>query len=1274
VGEANTTSARFSILRRLGEGGMGVVHLAHDVERGREVALKTLTTASASEIFRFKQEFRSLAGVVHKNLVQLHELVAEDNSWFFTMEYIVGVDFQRYVRGDADAAIAERPTEVVDSASNETLMAAPTEAPPQFSARLDGVEVCSAQDARLVERLPAAFDEVRLRGALEQLVNGLRALHAAGKLHLDIKPSNVLVTGDGRVVILDFGLVTDVEPIRAAGEARLGPVLGTAAYMAPEQILGEPLSEAADWYGVGALLHEVLTGRLPFSGTVQAILVAKLEREPPDPNTLTIGLPEDLASLCVDLLRRDPAQRPRGREVLRRLGKVETGPQQLLRTRSRLVGREHHLAVLDEAFAETRKGRGVTVFLQGASGMGKSALVQLFLDRVALFDDALVLSGRCYERESVPYKAFDSLIDALATHLTALPSDRVAALIPEHVVALARLFPVLGRIEAIAAELSSVTASPDPQELRRRGFLALRELLGRLAAEGPLVVHLDDLHWGDLDSAALLMDLLRPPEPPGLLLLASYRSEHEAQSPFLRAVLAERARPGACGDSRDLVVGPLEPAEARALAIELLGGESAETAAKAELIVRESAGHPYFVSELVQFMRPSREADAALGLGKAKITLDGMIHTRVMQLPPEAQRLLEVVAIAGRPIATAVALHAAGLASDEYATLSLLQARRMVRTSGSRNDDEIETFHDRVRETVSAHVAPLSLADLHRRLATALEVSGVADPEELALHFQAAGELRRASDHAAKAAERAAQALAFDHAAGLYRLALQLREADAAFVRTLHRSLGDALANAGRGAEAARAYLDAVVGAPESEQLELRRRAAEQLLISGHIDEGLDAMRAVLASVGLELARSPERAVASMLYQRVRIRLRGLGFEERAASQIPEGELRKIDICWSVAIGLSVVDNIRAAEYGARQLLLALRAGEPSRVARSLTLENTFVASPGGSGTAQAEELARLAAKLAAKLGKPHNTALSIMMAGVAKYLIGEWRAACQGCEAADEILRDQCTGVAWETTTAQRFALSSRLYLGDLRSLSRRVDVLLRSAEDRGNLYAATDLRTRFNLIWLAADDVERARTEVDDALERWSQRGFHLQHYSALQAMEQRDLYADEPESAARRLAEQWPALERSLLTRIQVLRIEVVQLRARVALAMAARGADVKRHLSAAEADAKKLEGERMAWGEPHASLLRSSIAAARGDDRAAVRCARAALRGYERADMALYAAAARRRLGELVGGDEGRAFENASVLWMTEQGIRRPERMTAMLAPGPWKAIV
>ena len=146
----------------------------------------------------------------------------------------------------------------------------------------------------------------------------------------------------------------------------------------------------------------------------------------------------------------------------------------------------------------------------------------------------------------------------------------------------------------------------------------------------------------------------------------------------------------------------------------------------------------------------------------------------------------------------------------------------------------------------------------------------------------------------------------------------------------------------------------------------------------------------------------------------------------------------------------------------------------------------------------------------------------------------------------------------------------------------------------------------------------------------------------------------------AASRRLDEQWPALERSLPTRIQVLRIEVVQLRARGALAMAARRTDVKSHLAVAEADARQIEGERMAWAEPHASLLRASIAAAKGDDRAAVRCARAALRGHERADMALYAAAARRSPGR--DPRRRRGARDGEGLGRVDDGARDPPART------------
>src|SRR5262249_31014633 len=154
--------------------------------------------------------------------------------------------------------------------------------------------------------------------------------------------------------------------------------------------------------------------------------------------------------------------------------------------------------------------------------------------------------------------------------------------------ALARLFPVLRRVQAVADATAQPPDVPDPQELRRRAFAALRDLLDRLAAREPLILWIDDLQWGDTDSAALLSDLLAPPAPPPLLLLCGYRSEYGDSSPCLRAL---REMPG----RRELQVEPLSEDDALRLALELLGRDDPAARAHAALMARESRGSPYFL-------------------------------------------------------------------------------------------------------------------------------------------------------------------------------------------------------------------------------------------------------------------------------------------------------------------------------------------------------------------------------------------------------------------------------------------------------------------------------------------------------------------------------------------------------------------------------------------------------------------------------------------------------------------------------------------------------
>ncbi len=288
----------------------------------------------------------------------------------------------------------------------------------------------------------------RLRRALPQLARGVLALHGAGKLHRDIKRSNVLVREDGTVLLLDFGLVAELEtePVAASPPGISenseidNMVVGTVGYMAPEQAAGEPLTRASDWYAVGVMLFEALTGRLPFRGGVRQILSAKQENEALPPIELDPSVPPDLNQLCVDLLRRDPVERLSGPAILARLGEEapcgSMAEAEILAPSVLLVGRGEELASLDGWFAEVLAGKAATVEVHGRSGAGKSSLVQRFLDGLAADRNVVILAGRCFEQESIPYKAVDQLVDALTRYLCRLRHAEALTLMPRDIGAL----------------------------------------------------------------------------------------------------------------------------------------------------------------------------------------------------------------------------------------------------------------------------------------------------------------------------------------------------------------------------------------------------------------------------------------------------------------------------------------------------------------------------------------------------------------------------------------------------------------------------------------------------------------------------------------------------------------------------------------------------------------------------------------------------------------------------------------------------------------------
>ncbi len=640
----------------------------------------------------------------------------------------------------------------------------------------------------------------------------------------------------------------------------------------------------------------------------------------------------------------------------------------------------------------------------------------------------------------------------------------------------------------------------------------------------------------------------------------------------------------------------------------------------------------------------------------------------MLRLPADARRLLEVVAVAGRPLRQADAWQAAELGGEERPALAVLRSGRLIRSTGPPEQDEIETYHDRVRETVVLHLAPAALRQRHHGLARALESSGQADPENLALHFEGAGEPEKAGAYYAVAAAKAAEALAFERAVQFYRMAVHLRPGAGAEARALRRQLGEALANDGHGAEAAREYVGAAVGAPAGEGLELRRRAAEQYLISGHVDDGLAVLDVVLRAVGWRLAPTPRRALLALLTRRARLWLRGLRFRECPADQLSAGELTRLDICWSVTRGLSAADVIRGADFQTRNLLLSLDAGEPYRVARALALEAAHVAGAGAPTRQRTAKLLDSAAALAQRIEDPHALGLVSLAAGMAAYLEGRWQRALERARHAESLFRDHCTGVWWELDTVQAIGLYSQFFLGEIAELVQRMPVIRKEARERGDLYALGNLNEVMAMAQLAADDPGAARRTVDEIRGQRSPHGFHFQHLNGLSAQIHLDLYSGQGQAAWERITQCWPTIVGSLLLRVQFFRITQRHLRARSALAAARSSVDARPFLRAAARDARSLEREDMPYAAALASLLRAGIAAAQGETALAVVRLADAERAFDQLDMHLHAAAARRRRGELIGGGEGSSPVAQTDSWMKHQHIQNPSRMTVMLAPG------
>jgi eukaryotic-like serine/threonine-protein kinase len=1202
-----TLLQRYEIRGRLGRGGYGLVYEALDHESSTRVALKELTHLAPEALAQFKQEFRSVREIHHPNLVRLDALFEDQGKWVIAMELVEGKDLLEHLY-------------------------------------VDDEERC--------------FDDSQLRAVFLQLAEGLQALHAAGFVHRDVKPANVRVTSEGRVVLLDFGLATVVDQreqsTRAAG-------LGSVAYMAPEQATSHKVGPAADWYALGVCLYEALTGVLPIDAdTPFALLTAKQRPLEMPASSCAGGVPADLDTLCSALLAVDPSARPSGRRIRSVLRRGSSAPSTPLPVRSPALsleppafeGRSRELACMEEAFLRAKSGLHQVVLVEGESGIGKSALVEHF---VAGHREALVLRSRCYENELLAYKAFDGAMDELARVLGKLGPAQCEAILPPRAALLARLFPALAAVPALARmPLTGLAADPSVQRLE--AFSVFVRLLSRLSERAPVIFAIDDLQWADAESFRLLQAWLNA-VPARCMIVATVRPAAELDADVAASIGALRKSSAA----RELSLSGLPQEAAMRLARASL--DEAMPSDWLEIIVRESAGHPLFLTLLARFAESGDPSSAA------ELTLDLAIAARIGNLSRNARALLAAAAIAGSPLAAPLCGRAAGLNEAELSRIATELCR--LKLLRRRRAGEIACFHDRIRRVVVETLPRAQARQLHGELAKQLAAHCSVDPAELARHYEAAGELARAHEVYQRGAELAVSGLAFARAALLLERALKLAvmlELPAAARTRLKIARGHALARSGRSAEAAAHFLEAADFCQGEEQTQLRIFAAQHLLQSGHVAEGMRAARALLLELDVALPEHAVTVLGRLVWDRACLGLRGL--RGRSTTAPSSGKTRmQLDALWGLAMPVAWLDPLASFVLITRHMRLAHSVDAPAHMARALA-EEAFACvlrrpdDPEGDAL-----LARARALCEGSYDRALDVSVSFREATIASMRF-ELSRACQLLERAQRVGTESCPDEPWLLTNVRVTLGNNWMLLGEHSRLALASAAWLEEARDRDDRFALSliDGFGGGHLRHLMADDPDLARESLEAVLAALPSEPFSFARMGEMLGVQHAELYRG-GSGAQRWLEREHARLSRAFILKTPLGKTLWLLWRATAALAArpvvsAAKAQQLRAEVDSCVRALQRLDGK---LADVSFFALAAQLAAIDGRPDDAVRHAEVARLRSDGFGHHLLARTMDFLLGSLHGGEAGRARQQAALDFFAAQGWKNPRRCVAILLP-------
>jgi predicted ATPase len=623
----------YDLIEEVGRGGMGVVYKARDPRLDRLVALKFLPheySRDPDRLARFLREARTASALNHPHICTVHALGEHEGRPFLVMEFIEG----------------------------QTL-------------------------AELAERRPGLDEVARLLG---QAAQALAAAHAAGVVHRDVKPENVMARGDGYVKVLDFGLARRLPTLAAPAvdlDTDPGAFMGTAAYMSPEQTRGEAADSASDIFSLGIVLYELAARRHPFDGdTALGMMHAIATRQPPPPSRVNPELPAALDGLVEAMLNKDARLRPTAAEVVAALAALGGGqrPRPAPAPARQIVHREPELAGLRAAFASAEAGRGGFVCVAGEPGIGKTTVVEAFLDGLAIpgGPPCLVARGRCSERLGGA-EAYLPVIDALADLLRGDGGPSAA-----------RLMKVAAPTwYAQVAPAAADPTAPARAFTRQAVLLEFSSFLEEASRMGPVVLFLDDVHWADVSTVDLLAHLGARCRSLRVLVIVTFRPTEMLLGPHpFHPVKLELLGKGACSEWTLGFFGRQDVE--RYLSLAFPGhGFPAEFAG---LIHDRTEGSPLFMADLLRYLRDRgviAEVEGRWSLTREvpdwrrdlPLSVRSMIQRKLERLGEDDRRLLAAASVQGHEFDAAVVAAALKLdpADAEDRLQALDRVHRLVR-------------------------------------------------------------------------------------------------------------------------------------------------------------------------------------------------------------------------------------------------------------------------------------------------------------------------------------------------------------------------------------------------------------------------------------------------------------------------------------------------------------------------------------------------------------------------------------------------------------------